>query len=615
LNLDLPLGKPEAAEIAGDYTFATNRLKVDADMPAVSQLSGKLAFSNHELRAPQLTGEILGGPARISVVSGDGQLRVSAQGTADLAQLRIAYPQQPAAKRLSGSVPWQATVTSRAGASTWMLESSLKGGVLDFPSPVAKSAADTVPLQVERRTNESGRDSLTIRYGTIGRLVLQRKLTASGATADRTLLALGGAQGEPERPGLWVRGNVDALNIDSWLALKQERDSAPVGEELPLNGMDIGVGTLDAFGRRFNEVHVAANRNPNGWQMELRGKELTGAARWQGADSTHPNGVINARLQRLATPSATPVPEAPAPDSAAARNVQASAPNAVNPWPEIDIVADSFIVRERDLGKLELTAQPRGADWHIQRLQLSSEDGTLTAEGWWRAAGRVQETKLDASLDIRDAGKYLARFGLPDSLRGAASKVKGELAWAGSPQAFDYPTLAGAFRVDAGPGQFLKLDPGAGKLLGILSLQSLRRRLSFDYQDLFGEGFAFDEITGDVRIQNGVMKSDNVRIVGPAASVTIGGEADLGKETQQLNVRVQPTLSGSLSVGAAALMLANPIIGAAVGAGTLLAQKIMQDPFEKMFSAEYTITGTWSEPVIERRRQTPAVAPTTGNTR
>ena len=39
-----------------------------------------------------------------------------------------------------------------------------------------------------------------------------------------------------------------------------------------------------------------------------------------------------------------------------------------------------------------------------------------------------------------------------------------------------------------------------------------------------------------------------------------------------------------MSVGAAALLLANPIIGAAVYAGSLLAQKAMQDPIEQMFS-------------------------------
>jgi uncharacterized protein (TIGR02099 family) len=607
MKLELPLGKPEANKVSGEYNFIGNRIKLAADAPPVTQLNGKMTFTNHELHAPQLSGELLGGPVRASVDSANGQLRVSGQGTVDLGQLRVAYPRQAAARHVSGTTAWQATINTRSGVSTWVVETNLKGAVIDFPAPLAKSAAETVPLQIERRASESGRDTLAIRYGTIGRLVLQRKLTPSGATAERALLALGGAQGEPEHAGLWVRGSLESLNIDAWLALKQERDATGMGEELPLNGVDLGVGTLDAFGRRFNDLHVAANRGLNGWQMDLRGRELAGTARWQGADASHPNGLISARLQRLTTPSSSPAQEAPTGEEVSARTEAAST---ANPWPEIDIVADSFQVRgERDLGKLELTALPRGADWRIQRLQLHSDDGTLAAEGWWRAAGRVQQTRLEATLDISDAGKYLARFGLPDALVGAPSKVKGELAWAGSPQAFDYPTLSGSFRIDTGPGRFIKLDPGPAKLLGILSLQSLRRRLSFDYQDLFGEGFAFDEITGDVRIQNGVMKSDNLRIVGPAASVTISGQTDLAHETQQLKLHVQPTLSGSLSVGAAALMLANPIIGAAVGAGTLLAQKIMQDPFEKIFANEYVVTGTWSDPTIERKGQPPAAQP------
>ena len=213
----------------------------------------------------------------------------------------------------------------------------------------------------------------------------------------------------------------------------------------------------------------------------------------------------------------------------------------------------------------------------------------------------------------RDAGRYLARFGLPGAVRGAPTKVNGDLSWDGGPQAFDYPTLSGNFRVETGPGQFLKLDPGPAKLLGVLSLQSLHRRLSFDYQDLFGEGFAFDEITGDVHVENGVMTSKNVNIVGPAASVQISGEANLAHETQQLRVHVQPKLSGSLSVGAAALLLANPIIGAAVGAGTLLAQKIMSDPFEQMFSNEYVIGGTWSDPTVQRVSRSPPAGASSAN--
>ena len=587
LQLDLPLGKWDASKAAGEYSFAGNRLKLAGGVPALKDLNGKLNFTNHDLHARELTAELLGGPARFSIESRGGEVHLSGQGSADLAPLRNEYPKQVVAKHISGTAGWQIAIVSRPELSTWVMESNLKGVTIDLPAPMSKASAEVVPLQIERRANESGRDTIAIRYGSIGRLALERKLGSGDATIERGLLALGGAQGEPDRPGLWVRGSVDALNVDGWLELKQEAEASGIGDAMPINGVDLRANTLDVFGRRFNELRIGATRSPGGWQMDLRGRELTGAARWQGAAPSRPNGYVSARLQRFTTPSAAPAQER----AAAAATSRAEIASAANSWPEIDIVADSFFAKDHDLGKLELTAQPRGADWQIERLQLTNDDGKLAADGWWRG-GRKQQTKIDATLDISDAGKYLARFGLPGAVRGAPTKVRGDLAWDGGPQAFDYPSLSGKLRIESGSGQFIKIDPGAGKLLGVLSLQSLKRRLSFDYQDLFGEGFAFDEITGDVLIDNGVMKSDNVRIVGPAANVTMSGETNLARETQQLKVHVQPSLSSSVSMGTAALLLANPIIGAAVGAGTLLAQQ--------MFASDYVIGGTWSDPTVER---------------
>jgi uncharacterized protein YhdP len=82
--------------------------------------------------------------------------------------------------------------------------------------------------------------------------------------------------------------------------------------------------------------------------------------------------------------------------------------------------------------------------------------------------------------------------------------------------------------------------------------------------------------------------------------VAIAGETNIANETQKLKVRVQPTLSGTVSVGAAALLLANPILGAAVGAGSLLAQTALKDPIEQMFAYEYAVSGNWSDPIVER---------------
>jgi uncharacterized protein YhdP len=195
-------------------------------------------------------------------------------------------------------------------------------------------------------------------------------------------------------------------------------------------------------------------------------------------------------------------------------------------------------------------------------------------------------------------------MGLPADIKAAPAKLDGQLEWPGSPTDFEYPTLSGTFGIRVGAGQFTKLDPGMGKLLGVLSLQALPRRITLDFRDVFSEGFAFDTITGSTRIAGGVMHTDDLALAGPAAKVHLAGEVDLERETQRLSVRVQPSLSSVVSTGAGAaavaLLSANPLVGAAVGAGTLLAQKIMSDPIEQIFSYEYAVSGSWSEPVVER---------------
>jgi uncharacterized protein YhdP len=87
------------------------------------------------------------------------------------------------------------------------------------------------------------------------------------------------------------------------------------------------------------------------------------------------------------------------------------------------------------------------------------------------------------------------------------------------------------------------------------------------------------------------MASEDFRIRGPAARVSMKGEVDLARETQSLRVKVQPTLSESVAIGAA---IANPVAGVA----TYLAQKVLRDPFEKMFAFEYDISGKWADPKV-----------------
>jgi uncharacterized protein YhdP len=79
--------------------------------------------------------------------------------------------------------------------------------------------------------------------------------------------------------------------------------------------------------------------------------------------------------------------------------------------------------------------------------------------------------------------------------------------------------------------------------------------------------------------------------------VAITGQADIARETQDLVVRVVPSVGDSVAA-AAAVALLNPI----VGVGALLAQRLLKDPLGQMLAFEYRVTGPWEEPKVERLR-------------
>jgi uncharacterized protein YhdP len=181
--------------------------------------------------------------------------------------------------------------------------------------------------------------------------------------------------------------------------------------------------------------------------------------------------------------------------------------------------------------------------------------------------------------------------------------LEGTLAWPGQPHDFTLPSLSGSFKVRAERGQFAKLEPGAGKLLGLLSLQSLPRRAIFDFRDVFSEGFAFDTIEGNVRVARGILLTEDFSISGPSAFVTLSGEASLPQETQAITLKVVPEVGEGMAL--AATVLGTPVLGLS----TLLLSKLLQNPLGKAVSYEYRVTGSWDNPVVTRLSAPPPPAP------
>ena len=223
------------------------------------------------------------------------------------------------------------------------------------------------------------------------------------------------------------------------------------------------------------------------------------------------------------------------------------------------------------------------------------------SSGLWRQ-GEGSRTSLNFKLEAADIGQFLDRIGYPEHLKAGRGKLEGSLSWNGDPINLDYATLGGNLSMQAEDGQFLEIEPGIGKLVSLMSLQMLPRRLAMDFRDVFSKGFQFDRITSSMDIALGVMAVKDFHMRGPAADVTMTGQIDLSLETQNLSVRVIPQLGDTAST---VMGLVNPVAGVAA----LIAGRVMKNPLGKLFAFEYGITGTWTDPKVEKVQAPPQPAP------
>ena len=149
----------------------------------------------------------------------------------------------------------------------------------------------------------------------------------------------------------------------------------------------------------------------------------------------------------------------------------------------------------------------------------------------------------------------------------------------------------GSFSLYAKDGAVLEINRGvSGRLIGLLSLQNLPQRLTLNFSDLFEKGMPFTEIKSkNILLNKGRLSTNSFGIKGPSADIKLSGEVHFINETQNLHIFVKPKISDTLTLGALA---GGPLFAAAA----FIAQKILDDPLNKVTSSEYFITGTWNDP-------------------
>lgn len=629
LNLQLPLAHLIDSKVTGALQFQNNDVILQKAIPPIANATGQLEFNEKGFNLNGIKGNMLGGPAQVSGgTQADHQTLVKVEGSAAIDGLRAMFPTASMQKLLShasGSSRYTANIAIHDHHTELVVESSLQGMGLDFPEPLRKSASETMPLKFEWLGVASDdaamlRDELKLTLGAaiVARYQRQKPLNSpGGANKEADWKILRGGIGinapvpEPDS-GVAVNLNAKSLNIDAWNSLTgalNDQATAKAGDESALSGLaqyaepnlvSVRANQLILLGKTLDNVVLGASYQKNVWQVNVDSKQASGYVTWNASPSGRGLGKVTARLSSLI------IPQGGESDVGEVLEGKGSSTQI----PGLDIIAEDFQLLGKKLGRLELSANNVranvGNEWRIHKLSIKNPDAELKADGKWTTVNGDNTTSLTYAMDITDAGKLLDRFGFAHVLRATKGRMDGAVSWKGLPFTMDIPSLSGEVNLDMASGQFLKVDPGAAKLLGVLSLQSLPRRLTLDFRDIFSEGFAFDSVVGTASIAQGKAHTDNFKMRGVSATVLMDGVADIAHETQDLHVAVLPEISaGTASV---ALLAINPVIGI----GTFLAQLFLRDPLMRAFTFEYNITGAWTDPVVTKLdHKTDAPAATT----
>ena len=592
LNLHLPVehvkeytldGRAQLRNVAVAYRLLPNS--------PVTGLRGTLNITQNGVSAEHLQAVFLGKPLEIKLSPNPKQdtTRILLTGGTQAAQLAGLLPAAfktlftgASAWQLSGTLPNKPAESAR-GLSL-VLQSGLQGLKVDLPRPFGKAAAEAVPLKAALELAGKKMD-VRMDYGTIMRGVCRLNLNNGKWRFDRGDLVFGGGQPAlPPAPGLMLGGRLAEFSLDAWRPyFPPPASGAPAVASLPawLLGADVAVGQFAGFGQRIENLQLHIARAAGHWSLALASRPLAGSILWPFTpDAGHP---VVADMQRVTLTHTTPVGKLARP------------PSQLRPHevPPLRLTIEQLRYNDMVLDNLHAQLESQRDGLNLKSLSVASPGFDLYADGRWLAQpGGGQQTTLNVRLQSRDVQRTLQAFGYAPAISGDSGELQAELNWPGGPLAEILPVLNGKLHIKLQHGSLLELQPGAGRIFGLLSINALPRHLLLNFSDVLGKGFAYDSIEGNFILENGDAYTSDLTVSGPAAKIHMVGRTGLVKHDFDEAVVVLPTVGSTL-----------PVIGAlaggvGVGAVVFLLTEIFRKPLSFVGETRYRLTGTWDNPKL-----------------
>ncbi|MCK6371876.1 MAG: hypothetical protein L6Q83_11250, partial [Gammaproteobacteria bacterium] len=567
---------------ARDCRLGLQRLPID-----LKNLRGRVHLQNTRLSGDGLQAIMLGEPVRIRLSpqpAGEPYSHVvEFTGSTPVARVTSTFS-LPLREYFDGQLGWSAAVRIPSPGEavrqplTVAVRSRLEGVASALPVPLRKDAAAIWPTELELRFPEDEIIDVTGRLTPPFSWALRLASTPDGWSVERGQLRAGpGEAGLPDEAGMEVVGAVADLRLGDWLDLGGGEGRQP---QETYRNLELQIGQLATVGYMFPEVAVVARREAAEWSVVVRGPTVEGELSVPFDTETAPLRLDLTRLWLLEPePGDSGGPLDP-------RNA-----------PAFELRAADTILGDWRLGQVEMNVERVPDGLVARRIATRASSFGIDAEGAWRVMAddvQRQSSGIRATLKGNDVAATLQDLGFEPVMTGKKVGMKVDLSWPGSPGANIRSSASGRIEVDFEKGQVTNVEPGGGRILGLLSITALPRRLSLDFRDVFKEGLGFDSIKGDFGVESGVAYTCNLGLSGPAANIAVIGRTDLGGRLYDQLAVVRPEVSSMLAMGGA-------VLGGPVGGVTmLLISQIFSKPISTLGESYYRVTGGWDDPTVKR---------------
>ncbi|XTZ38848.1 AsmA2 domain-containing protein YhdP [Salmonella enterica] len=592
LQLDIPLDG-ELTTAKGDVTLNNNSLFIKPLKSTLKNLSGKFSFINGNLQSEPMQATWFNQPLNIDFSTTEGnkayQVAVNMNGNWQPARTGVLPEQLNDALR--GSVAWKGEVgielPYHAGASYRVdIDGSLNSLASTLPPPLDKPAGEALPVKLNVKgdqrgfdlTGSAGKDNHFNSHWLLGnKLALDRGIWASDS---HTLPPL------PEQKGLEL--NLPPMDGAQWLGLFNQGVANNVSSTTTFpQRVTLRTPALTLGGQQWNNLSIVSQPQPSGTTIEAQGREINGTL------TLRDNAPWQAAIRYLYYNPASNQPS----------DNDISSPSALlrgktridfTGWPDLQLRCAECWFAGQKYGRIN-------GDFTVQGDTLKLADGLvdngfarLTADGEWVNRPGDERTSIKGMLRGEKIDAAAGFFGVSSPVRGSPFDINYDLHWRSPPWQPQEESLNGILRTHFGKGQITDISTGhAGQLLRLFSIDSLLRKLRFDFSDTFSsEGFWFDSIRSTAWIKDGILHSDDTLVDGLEADIAMKGSVNLVRRELDVEAVVAPEISAT--VGVAAAFAVNPIVGAAVFA----ASKVLGPLWNKVSILRYRITGPVDQPQV-----------------